>query len=148
MNRLLIQNKTALQYDVFICHASEDKEDFDRPLAELLVEQNISVWYDEFSLTVGDSLSRKIDEGLAQCRFGIVVVSPHLFQKPWAKRELAGLTSRELVEDTTVILPIWHRVTVHDVLKFSPPLADKYAITTNDGVNAVIRELKKKINNE
>ena len=54
-----------MRYDVFICHASEDKDDFVRPLAELLQQQNISVWYDEFSLNVGDSLRQKIDEGLA-----------------------------------------------------------------------------------
>ncbi len=137
-----------MHYDVFICHASEDKDDFVRPLAQLLIEQNIAVWYDEFSLTIGDSLSRKIDEGLAHSRFGIVVVSPSLFKKPWAKRELAGLTSREMVEDKAVILPIWHRVTVNDVLNFSPSLADKYALSTKDGVNAVIRALKQKIKPE
>lgn len=48
-------------HDVFICHASEDKEDFVRPLATLLEQQHIDVWYDEFSLSIGDSLQQKID---------------------------------------------------------------------------------------
>ena len=43
-------------YDAFICHASEDKDGFVRPLAERLVRDHVEVWYDEFSLTVGDSL--------------------------------------------------------------------------------------------
>ena len=73
-------------HDVFICHASEDKDDFVRPLAELLAQQHIDVWYDEFSLSIGDSLSQKIDEGLAKSKFGIVVLSPSFFKKPWAKR--------------------------------------------------------------
>jgi len=51
-------------YDVFICHASEDKDRFARPLAESLRNQNIAVWYDEFSLMLGDSLRRAIDRGL------------------------------------------------------------------------------------
>lgn len=62
-------------YDVFVSHASEDKDAFVRPLVERLREAHIEVWYDEFSLNVGDSLRRSIDRGLAQARFGIVVLT-------------------------------------------------------------------------
>ena len=48
-------------YDAFVCHASEDKDDVVRPLAERLREQHIEVWYDEFSLKMGDSLRRSIE---------------------------------------------------------------------------------------
>jgi TIR domain len=132
-------------YDAFICHASEDKEDFVRPLAERLKQQHVDVWYDEFSLSIGDSLTQKIDEGLAKARFGIVVLSPSFFKKPWAKRELNGLTAREVFEKTDVILPVWHGVQIDDVVKFSPPLADKKAASTSGGLDAVLRELIKRI---
>ncbi len=135
-------------HDVFICHASEDKDDFVRPLATLLEQQHIDVWYDEFSLTIGDSLQQKIDEGLAQSRFGIVVLSQSFFKKPWAKRELAGLVAREMVEEQNLILPIWHRVTVKEVAEFSPPMADKMAVSSANGINAVIRAITKKIRPE
>lgn len=70
--------------DVFICHDSRDKEFFVRPLANALTERLLKVWYDEFSLRVGDSLISKIDEGLQQCRFGIVVISKNfLTRKNW-----------------------------------------------------------------
>ncbi len=134
-----------MQYDVFICHASEDKEDFVRPLAEKLRQQHLDVWYDEFSLTIGDSLTQKIDEDLSKSRYGIVVLSQNFFKKPWAKRELNGLTLREMVEKKDLILPIWHRVGVHDVMHYSPPLADKKAGSSSDGINALIRDLTKKI---
>jgi hypothetical protein len=134
-----------MQYDVFICHASEDKKSFVRPLAELLRQQHLDVWYDEFSLSIGDSLMQKIDEGLAHSRFGIVVLSPNFFKKPWAKRELNGLTTREMLEKKNLVLPIWHGVTVQDVAQYSPPLADKLAVSSEDGINAVVRDLTKKI---
>jgi len=134
-----------MQYDVFICHASEDKDDFVRPLAEKLRQQHLDVWYDEFSLKIGDSLTQKIDEGLSKSRYGIVVLSPNFFKKPWAKRELNGLTLREMVEDRNLILPIWHRVNVQDVMQYSPSLADKKAGSSSDGINALIRELIKRI---
>lgn len=66
-------------YDVFICHASEDKEDFVRPLAEALRQENVEVWYDEFTLRLGDSIRRSIDKGLKQSRFGLVVLSKGCF---------------------------------------------------------------------
>lgn len=47
-----------MQYDAFVCHASEDKDAFARPLAERLREQHIEVWYDEFSLKEGYSRGR------------------------------------------------------------------------------------------
>lgn len=134
-----------MQYDVFICHASEDKDDFVRPLAEQLRQQHIHVWYDEFSLSIGDSLTQKIDEGLSRSRFGIVILSPNFFKKQWAKRELAGLNTREMVEGNSMILPVWHRVGVKEVMKYSPPLADKLAIDSAKGMNNVLREIVKKV---
>jgi len=134
-----------MEYDVFICHASEDKDDFVRPLAKLLEQQHLAVWYDEFSLKVGDSLSSKIDEGLSKSKFGIVVLSKNFFAKPWTQRELRGLVTREMVEQRDVILPIWHRVTLQEVASFSLPLADKKAISSEKGINAVLRELTEKI---
>ncbi len=118
-----------LKWDVFISHASEDKESFVRPLAIALQNLGLSVWYDEFSLRLGDSLSRSIDKGLASSAFGIVIISPHFVQKPWPEYELRGLVSREVGEDR-VILPLWHGVTRKDVLAFSPSLADKVALNT------------------
>lgn len=70
-------------YDVFISHATEDKEEIVRPLATALVVRGLRVWYDEFELRIGDSLRRKIDAGLANSRFGVVVLSPNFFAKNW-----------------------------------------------------------------
>ncbi len=61
-------------WDLFISHASEDKDEIARPLADQLVEAGLKVWFDEYELTVGDSLRRSIDQGLAQSRFGVVIL--------------------------------------------------------------------------
>lgn len=132
-------------YDVFICHASENKESFVRPLAKALRKQNIEVWFDELSLVVGDSLRESIDKGLAQSRFGAVVLSPAFFQKRWTQRELNGLVARQMAGEETVILPIWHGVSHEDVLSYSPPLADVRAIDSKKGVRHVVRELLRRV---
>jgi len=88
-----------------------------------------NIWYDEFSLTVGDSLRKSIDKGLANSQFGIVVLSPAFFDKQWTEYELNGLVAKE-IEGGKVILPIWHKVSKDQVLQFSPTLADKLALNT------------------
>lgn len=69
------------EYDVFISHASEDKDCVVRPLAHALRIKGLNVWYDEFELKIGDSLRRKIDQGLSRSRFGIVVISRSFIKK-------------------------------------------------------------------
>lgn len=120
------------EYDVFICHAGEDKDEVVRPLAHALRARDIEVWYDEFVLKMGDSLRRKIDKGLIACRFGVVVLSPSFFGKGWPNHELDGLVTREVAGGRQLILPIWHNVTKADVIGYSPPLADKVARSTVD----------------
>jgi len=137
-----------LLHDVFICHASEDKDDFVRPLAEALRAHHLDVWYDEFALNIGDSLREAVDRGLADSRFGIVVLSQHFFQKRWPQRELNGLVAREIAEDRQVVLPIWHRIDRDQILKYSPPLADVFAVSSARGMEAVVNELLKKLRPE
>jgi hypothetical protein len=129
-------------WDVFVCHASEDKEEFVKPLAGALREQNLRVWYDEFELKLGDSLRQSIDRGLRDSKFGIVVLSHAFFTKPWPQRELDGLTARE-VDGKKVILPIWHNLTKEEVLKYSPMLAEKLAVSSSKGLDAVVQEILK-----
>ena len=136
---------TTMLYDVFISHASEDKDSFVRPLAAALKEKHIEVWYDEFSLQVGDSLRESIDLGLAKSTFGIVVLSPNFFSKGWAKRELNGLVARETAEDRRLILPIWHDIDKDEILKHSPILADVLGILTAKGLEFVVEALVRRI---
>jgi hypothetical protein len=117
------------EYDVFISHASEDKEDVARPLALALRARGLSVWYDEFELKIGDSLRRKIDTGLAKSNFGIVIISRHFIKKGWPNYELDGLITRS-ISGEQVLLPIWNEITKQEVIDYSPSLADKLARNT------------------
>jgi hypothetical protein len=116
-------------HDVFISHASEDKDAIVRSLANALSEKGLRVWYDEFTLRIGDSLRQKIDRGLATSRVGLVVLSPAFIAKGWTNYELDGIVSRA-VSGEQILLPIWHEITKQQVLEFSPSLADKVARST------------------
>jgi hypothetical protein len=135
-------------YDAFICHANEDKVNFVRPLAEALSARHLVIWYDEFSLNVGDSLRQAIDEGLAKSRFGIVVLSRAFFAKGWPQRELNGLVARQMAENRALILPIWHDITRDEILRISPPMADLMALNSSDGIHRVCGQLLKRLRPE
>ena len=132
------------EYDVFISHASEDKDEIVRPLANALVEKGVKVWYDEFEMKIGDSLRRKIDKGLANSRFGIVVISKNFIKKGWTNYELDGIITKA-ISGEQIILPIWHNITKEEVIAFSPSLADKLArntaINTIDEISDEIADL-------
>lgn len=125
-----------MEFDVFVSHASEDKDQVVRPLVERLTQLGLRVWLDEFELSLGDSLRRSIDKGLSRSHYGLVVLSPSFFTKEWPNKELDGLVSRE-DGGGKVILPVWHNVSAFDVARFSPMLADKVAISTARGLDAV-----------
>ena len=133
VNRFQVPNldaRSSEEYDFFISHASEDKDGFVRGLAEALQARNVRVWYDEFTLKIGDSLRRNIDRGLAESRFGVVIVSKHFFRKEWPQKELDALFSQE-ASGKTRILPIWHEISKDEVAGYSPLLADKIAFKTS-----------------
>jgi hypothetical protein len=116
-------------FDVFISHASEDKDSIVRSLASELLAHGLKVWYDEFTLRIGDSLRQKIDKGLAKSRVGIVVLSPSFVAKGWTNYELDGIITRT-ISGEQILLPIWHNITKQEVIDFSPSLADKVARST------------------
>lgn len=123
-------------WDVFISYASEDKNAVARPLAENLKKAGVRVWLDEHELKLGDSLSRKIDQGLALSRFGVVILSPSFFAKHWPRAELAGLRATE-EDGQKRILPVWHNIDKAAIAKYSPIVADLLAIPTSAGLEKV-----------
>ncbi len=128
-------------FDVFISHASEDKDTIVRPLATELINLKLKVWYDEFSLRIGDSLRQKIDKGLSKSRVGLVILSPSFIAKGWTNYELDGIITRA-VSGEQILLPIWHNITKQQVIDFSPSLADKVArSTTSHTIQEIAAEI-------
>ena len=133
------------KYDLFISHASEDKDAFVRALATELSSRGLNVWYDEFTLSLGDSLHRSIDNGLANSRYGVVVLSKNFFNKEWPQKELDGLVAREDGRKK-VILPIWHGISKEEIKKYSPILSDRLAVSSEKSIEFIGNEIFKVIN--
>ena len=117
--------------DTFICHASEDKQYVARPLRDALKEIGINAWLDESEVRVGDSIRRKIDEGLTTCRSATVILSKIFFDKYWTQYEMDGIFQRQ-VPGEIPLFPIRHGITVEEVANHSPSLAGIASLNSSD----------------
>ncbi|TOK67848.1 toll/interleukin-1 receptor domain-containing protein [Vibrio parahaemolyticus] len=133
-----------INWDVFISHASEDKESLVLPLVDLLLSRGLKVWLDKGEIFLGDSIREKIDEGLARSQFGVVVISHNFFSKNWTRAELDSLFSKEM-GGKKVILPVWHNISVEEVSEYSPLIAGKLAASTSDGLEHVAEQISRAI---
>ncbi len=126
---------------VFISHASEDKDDLARPLAGALRSRGVQVWFDEYTLKLGDNLRKSIDSGLRSADYGVVILSPAFFSKEWPQRELDALWAREASDGRKLILPILHHMTISDVLQRNPMLAGKIAASSSKGIEYLVTQI-------
>lgn len=133
-----------MKWDLFVSHASEDKNDIVKPLVEELESYGLKVWYDEFELKIGDSLSESIDKGIIHSKNGLIIISNNFLNKNWTDYELKSFIMKEM-EQGGDILPIWHNVTKADVMNRSLFLADKFALSSDIGVELLAIKILKKI---
>jgi hypothetical protein len=126
----------------FISHDSRDKDALVRQLAHEMVRLMCPVWYDEYSLKVGDSLRASIEKGLKEARKCIIVLSPNfLSNEGWSKAEFDSIFTREILEKANVILPVWHNVGAKEVYDYSPRLADRKGLPSSLGIEELARQL-------
>jgi hypothetical protein len=126
----------------FICHDSRDKRSIAARVATGLAGLRCHVWYDDFSLCIGDPLRESIEEGLRTCRKCILILSPNFLSNGgWTKAEFNAAFTREIVERNNVLLPVWAGVTKNQVYAYSPVLADRLGIDWGRGSREVVSKL-------
>ena len=130
--------------DVFICHASEDKERHVKPLVEALRKHDVSCWVDEDELTVGDFLGNQIHTALNSARFGLVIFSSAFINKSWANEELELILKREGQEGEIILLPVIEDISQREVLSHYSFLRNRKFLKLSE-VDALIKQVKEKI---
>jgi hypothetical protein len=113
----------------FISHDSRDKELIAKPIADRLSSQACFVWYDEYSLKVGDNLRESIEKGIKDSKKCILILTKNYLKNPgWGKKEFDSIFTREMIMNEHVVLPIWYDVTKEEVFEYSPSLAGTFAL--------------------
>jgi len=91
--------------NVFISYSSDDREFVER-LARDLVRAGLSVWYDQWQLSVGDSLRDKISAGIEGSAYLAVVLSQASVQSKWVKEEVYAAMARAAEDGRVIVLPL------------------------------------------
>ncbi len=133
----------------FISHDSRDKEAIARPIALNLQRKICPVWYDEFSLSLGDNLREKIERGLRECKKCVLILSPNfLSNRGWGKKEFESIFTREILEDARLVLPVWCGVSRQDIFNYSPSLLNVKGVDWNMlGEEEVCRQIYLAVSN-
>jgi hypothetical protein len=90
---------------VFISHNKKQKSSA-RTLALALVENGASVWFDEWNLRPGDSLTGGIEEGLTQANVFVLLWSKEAAKSNWVGTEVRAYLRRRVDDKTLHIVPI------------------------------------------
>ncbi len=126
----------------FISHDSRDKNSIARPIATKLSKLMCPIWFDEFSLKLGDNLRESIESGIKESQKCVLVLSKNFLSNPgWTKTEFDSIFTKELIEKQNVVLPIWVDVSKAEVYEYSPSLANKVAIKWEAGEDEVVRKI-------
>ncbi|WP_020211236.1 toll/interleukin-1 receptor domain-containing protein [Flavobacterium rivuli] len=113
----------------FISHDLRDKELIAKRLALGLNSRLCYVWYDEYSLKIGDSLRESIEDGIKNAQKCILILTKNYLNNPgWGKREFDSIFTREMIYNERIVLPIWFDVTKEEIYEYSPSLADTFAL--------------------
>lgn len=147
MRLKFFMKKPAYRYDAFLSHAVEDKMPIANELYQRLTDAGLKIWYSGRELSVGDQLTATIEEGLAQCRFGIIIFSHHYVSKVWALREFFTLLLKDQ-QGRKVILPVLHEITPEELAEKHLNIAEFFALPTKGGIEPVVEKLVKEINRQ
>ncbi|WP_240619583.1 toll/interleukin-1 receptor domain-containing protein [Blastococcus sp. TF02-8] len=120
----------AESYDLFLCHAWDDRRGTATELHNLLEAENVSVWFSEKDIILGQPFMREIDKGLAKAPIGLVLITPAFLKRVQSggvsEKELSELLSRDL------LIPVAHGVTYDEVRSVSPLLGSRNGLSTDE----------------
>lgn len=122
----------------FISHNKVDKTTA-RALAALLVAQGQSVWFDEWEIRPGQSLTGGIEEGLGKSDAFILIWSAAAQESKWVGTELRAYLRRRVDDATLLVIPLMMDGTPLPVL-----VADYRGFDLSDGktdLEAIAKEI-------
>jgi TIR domain len=130
----------------FISHDSRDKDNIARPIAIKLQQNDCPVWYDEYTLKIGDNLRESIESGIKDCKKCILILTPNFIKNGgWTKTEFNSIFTRQILEEEKLILPVWSGIDKSEVYEYSPSLLNIVGIQWSTGIDNVVLQLSQVI---
>lgn len=132
-------------YDLFLCHAWDDRRETATELHNLLEALDVSVWFSERDIILGQPFMREIDKGLAKTRIGLVLITPAFLKRieggGVSEKELSELLARDL------LIPVAHGVTYDEIRAISPLLGSRNGLSTEeDSIENIAKKIAELVN--
>jgi TIR domain len=127
---------------VFVSYAGADGP-FAKSIADTLTcYGKADAWYDQYEIRIGNSILQKINEGLLECEYGIVLLSRTYLSSDWPMQELGALV--QLIKDHR-LFPVRHNLSPEELRSLMPTLGDIRSGTTEglDGIRATVSEISR-----
>ena len=135
--------KETENFDVFICHASEDKEDIANPVHDELTKINISAFIDHVEIKWGDSLIEKINSALVKSKYVIAILSASSVNKEWPQKELRAVLASEISDGDVKLLTLVKKDDEEIVKTALPLLRDKLYMVYEENPEVVADRVRK-----
>lgn len=132
-------------FDVFICHASEDKPDIAHPLNEALKSENLRVFIDDEQIFLGDSLIDEINSALRRSRFVVAIISAKSIKKGWPMQELRSVLSQQISTGSKRLIPVIKKEDLAEVMQELPLLHDTFHFQFDNNAKAAAEQIRNAI---
>jgi formylglycine-generating enzyme required for sulfatase activity len=119
----------------FLSYNQADKEAA-RTLGQNLLLRGVDVWFDEWTLRVGESLSGRIQDGILSSDYFIILLSDNSVASAWVQQELAAAIAVRIANKPNFILPV-----VLDSCEIPLFLRDTLQLRFNGNFEAASRQL-------
>jgi hypothetical protein len=96
----------AQNQDLFISHTDADKEEYVLPLTIALLRHGITFWIDSEEIDWGDSITKKVNEGLAKSRYVLLCLSRNFLGRPWPEAEMNAALAIQNKTGEKKVLPL------------------------------------------
>jgi len=132
-----------MNYDVFISHASEDKQNVVDPLVQALSQAEISCWYDKEQILWGDGIARSINDGLGKAKYVIAVISIDFLRKGWPLEELHAILNKQISSGETRVLPllVGPDKDLELITEKLPLLNDRKYLRWTEGIDVIVNSM-------
>lgn len=115
--------------NIFISHSGLDHP-FVIELAKRLKQDaenfGFDIWIDDREIEVGDSITRKINDGLKDSSFFVVILSVNSINSDWVKKEIDSTLMRQMTTKDIKILPILLDIGQEEISSTLPLFLDIY----------------------
>jgi TIR domain-containing protein len=130
-------------YDVFICHASEDKQKIAAPIFEDLTKCDLKIFLDEKYIKWGDSFIEKINHALGTAKYVIAILSLNSVEKAWPVKEINASLAKEISGKQKLLpLMVGTNKEIEIFHKKMPLLGDKKYLRWENNTSKIVESIR------